>query len=282
MKFKPGTILSIFSFSISLFVLGFYLLILVHISKLMQIVNERTPFIIELQDSLTANQIDILKNELAKNPDIFDIKYISKEEGLKIMKEELGEDILPASSINPLKDIIKIKLKDRFVKAKKDKELIENLIQKPEINNCFFEKQAVSGLKKNLTTLNSVFLILGIIFTIISFILIYNNLRFILHADRFTIKSMELIGASPSFIKRPYIKLALSIGFYSGAIAIVFLVLLLLFLNIKFHIFQSFLDIDFVIIIMIGIFVSSMIIPPVFINLLVDKYLRLSDKHRYQ
>ena len=282
MKFKPGTILSIFSFSISLFVLGFYLLILIHISKLVKIVNERTPFIIELKDSLTDYQIDVLKNELTLNPDIFDVKYISKEEGLKIMKEELGKDILQDSTVNPLKNIIKLKLKDDFVKAGKEKELTDSLLTRPEIDNCFYEKEAVSSLKKNLMTLNSVFLILGIIFTIISFILIYNNLRFILHADRFMIKSMELIGASPAFIKRPYIKLALSIGLYSGIVAIIFLLLLLLFFNFKFNIFQSFLDINVAIIIMAGIFVFSLIVPPLFINYLVDKYLKLSDKHRYR
>ncbi len=247
----------------------------------MKIVNERTPFIIELKDSLSNYQIDVLKNELDLNPNIFDVEYISKKEGLKIMETELGQNILQDSTVNPLKNIIKLKLKDIFVKEGKVKELTDTLLTRPEIDNCFYEKEAVSSLKKNLTTLNSVFLILGIIFTIISFILIYNNLRFILHADRFMIKSMELIGASPAFIKRPYVKLALSIGLYSGAIAIMFLLLLLLFFNIKFNIFQSFLDINIAIIIMAGIFVFSLIVPPLFINFLVDKYLKLSDKHRY-
>ena len=281
MKFKPGTILSIFSFSISLFVLGFYLLVLIHISKLVTIVNEKTPFIIELKDSLTNAQVNSLQNELAQNPAIFDIKYISKEEGLEIMKNEFGHDVLPDSSNNPLKAIIKFKLKDKFVKAGKDKELTEKLLQNPNIENCFFEKEAVAGLKKNLMTLNSIFLILGIIFIVVSFVLIYNNLRFILHADRFMIKSMELIGASPAFIKRPYIKLALSIGFYSGIFAVIFLTLLLIFFNIKFHIFQSFLDINIVLSIIAGITVFSVIVPPLFINYLVNKYLKLSDKHRY-
>ncbi len=247
----------------------------------MKIVNERTPFIIELKDSLTNYQVDVLKNELALNPNIFDVEYISKEEGLNIMKKELGSDILQDSTINPLKNIIKLKLKDAFVKQGKVKKLKDSLLTKPEIENCFYEKEAVSSLKKNLTTLNSIFLILGIIFTIVSFILIYNNLRFILHADRFIIKSMELIGASPAFIKRPYVKLALTIGLYSGAIAIMFLLLLLLFFNFKFDIFRSFLDINITIIIMVGIFVFSLIVPPLFINFLVDKYLKLSDKHRY-
>jgi cell division transport system permease protein len=281
LKFKPGTILSIFSFSISLFILGFYLLILIHISKLVKIVNERTPYIIELKNGVSQDQIDSIKNELTQNPDIFDINYISKEKGLEIMKKELGQDILQ-DSINPLKDIIKLKLKNDFINAGKEKGLTENLLKNPSVENCYYEKQAISRLKKNLLTLNSVFLMLGIIFTIISFILIYNNLRFILHSDRFMIKSMELIGASPAFIKRPYIKLAILIGFYSGIIAILFLVLLLIFLNIKFNIFQSFLDINIVISIMMGIFVVSLIIPPVFINYLGDKYLRLSDRHRYR
>jgi len=81
MKFKPGTVLSVFSLSISLFVLGFYILVLVHISNLVEIVNEKTPFIIELSDSLSTEDLNILKEELKQNKYIFNIEYLSKEDG---------------------------------------------------------------------------------------------------------------------------------------------------------------------------------------------------------
>lgn len=281
MKFKPGTILSVFSFSISLFVLGFYLIILVHISSLISIVNEKTPFVIELKDSTSSEQLNSLQKELEENASIFEIVFISKEDGLKMMEKQLGKQILEEGEENPFKELIKFKLKDDFIRGGKVEGLIDKLSKKSIVENCIFEKESVSSLKKNLLSLNSIFLFLGVVFIIISFILIYNNLRFILHADRFTIKTMELIGASPSFVKRPYIKLASKIGLFSGVISVSLLTLLLLYLNIRYNIFESFADMSITIPILLGIFIVSLILPPIFINYLVNKYLKLSDRDRF-
>ena len=281
LKFKPGTILSIFSFSLSLFVLGFYLIVMVHIANLIDIVNERTPFVIELKDNADSTSVYSLKESLDNLDYVFDVEYIPKEKGLQIMVEQFGQDIITDKEENPLKDLIKLKLKNSFIKQGKEKEFIDGIKQNSFVEDCIYEKESVESLKSNLSKLNSVFLILGIIFIVISFILIYNNLRFILHADRFMIKNMELIGASPSFIKRPYLKLALKIGFYSALISIFLLIMILVFFNLRYDIFNVILDIKLVALILVLMFVTSIILPPVFINYLVNRYLRLTDKHLY-
>ena len=281
MKFKPGTVLSIFSYALSLFVLGFYLVILVHISNLSGIINEKTPFIIELGDNTPRSKVDSLLRDLKGRDYIFDVSYIPKEKGLEILLEEAGDSLLVDSSANPLKDVIKFKLKNSFVKKGKEKELEENLRQDPVVANCIYDKESVEALEKNLAGVNSIFLVLGIIFAVISFVLIYNNLRFILHADRFLIKNLELIGASPSFIKRPYIKLALKTGFFAGLISVFLLSAILLFLNIKYGIFNIILDIKLTLLILVLMFFISVILPPLFINYLVNRYLRLTGKQMY-
>jgi len=204
-----------------------------------------------------------------------------KEDGFKLLKNQFGNDILVEGEKNPLKNILKLKLKNEFIQKDGDKVLIAELIKRDEIETCSFEKESVERLKKNLMSLNSILLFLGILFIAISFILIYNNLKFILHADRFTIKSMELIGASPAFVKRPYVKLSLKIGFYSGLISSIILSLLLFFFNFKYHIFDSIVDIKLVILVILGLFFVSILLPPLFINSLVKKYLMQSDKNRY-
>lgn len=281
MKFKPGTILSVFSFSISLFVLGFYVMVLLHVTNLVEIVNEKTPFVIELSDSLTSQELNNLKSELELNENILTTEYLSKEDGLKLLQNQFGKEILVDGEDNPLKNILKLKLKNDFIQAGGDKTLIDALTKKPEVVSCSFEKESIEKLKSNLLSLNSILLFLGLLFIIVSFILIYNNLKFILHADRFTIKTMELIGASPSFVKRPYVKLSLKIGFYSGLIATIILGIVLLFFSNKYNIFDSIVDIKIVIIIIVGIFFIGIILPPIFINSLVRKYLMQSDQHRY-
>ncbi len=281
MKFKPGTVLSVLSLSISLFVLGVYLIILVHINNLVKIVNEKTPFIIELKDSLDQNEINALILDFKSKEYVIDTKYISKDDGLKLLSKELGDDILLEDEVNPLKNIIRIKLRNDFIDGGGVPRFTQELENNLNIEKCTFEKESVDILKSNLKSLNSIFLFLGIVFILISFILIYNNLKFILHADRFTIKTMELIGASPSFVKRPYLKLALKIGVFSALIAIVLLIASLLFLNIKYSIFDSIIDLSTIVLVILFILILSLVAPPLFINSIVKKYLILSDRARY-
>lgn len=280
LKFKPGTVLSILSFSISLFILGFYLIVLIHLSNLIRIVNQKTPFVIELKDSLSDSQLASIKNDLSKNNGIRKIEFISREEGLKLMEKQLGKDFI--SGTNPLKDIYKLKLSDKYLENDMAEKLAEDLKSRPWVETCYFEKDNVDDLKSNLSSFNSVLLIIALIFIILSFILIYNNLKFILHSDRFQIKTMELVGASPDFIKKPYIKLAVKIGVFSGLFAVMIIVMLLLFLNFKYDIFNAFLDYGLTALVLFVIFIISIISPPVFINLLVNKYLKMTDKQRHR
>jgi cell division transport system permease protein len=280
LRFKPGTVLSILSFSISLFILGFYLLVLFHLSNLIRIVNQKTPFIIELKNDISQSRLGSVTAELSAKNGIQKIEFISKEQGLKIMERQLGKDFITGT--NPLKDVLKIKLSDEFLKNDGVDLLISELKNKNWVESCYFEKDNVEDLKSNLNNFNSVLLIIALIFIILSFILIYNNLKFILHADRFQIKTMELLGASPVFIKRPYIKLAMRIGIFSGVFAVLIIGILLMALNFKYDIFNAFLDYGLTSMVLILIFSISVIFPPLFINILVDKYLKMTDKERHK
>jgi len=248
---------------------------------MVKIINEKTPFIVELRDSLSENELQELKDDFNSRDFIFDVNYISKDDGLKILSKELGENILLNDEENPLKNIFRFKLKNEFIEKGGAEELITELEKNRDIEKCTFEKESIDSLKNNLSNLNSIFLFLGIVFILISFVLIYNNLKFILHADRFTIKTMELIGASPSFVKRPYIKLALKIGFLSAIISVFLLISALIFLNFKYNIFDSIIDFKTIVFVIIFIVLISIISPPLFINSIVKKYLVLSDSGRY-
>lgn len=280
LKFKPGTVLSILSFTISLFILSCYLLVLIHLSNLIKIVNEKTPFIIELKDNTSEDKLASLKTNISGKEGIIAVDFISREEGLKIMEKQLGKDFILDE--NPLKDILKLKLSEKLTDESSIEKLKNEIMKNSEVENCYFEKDNIEDLRTNLSSLNSVLLIIALIFITLSFILIYNNLKFILHSDRFQIKSMELVGASPEFIKRPYIKFSLKIGAISGLLAVGITFFLLIFLNIRYQIFSVILDTSFTLIILLSIFLISLISPPVFINYLVNKYLKMSDEQRHR
>jgi len=283
MKFKPGTILTLVSLSITLFLIGFYLLVMVHLSKLEDIVNEKTPFIIELQDSLAQPELFLINQELEDRSYVLNssIEYITKEQGLKMLETQFGKEILNNESENPLSDIIKLKLNSDFIKEGGAKLLSAELEEKSAINHAYFEQQQFGQLKSNLRAFNRILLLTGLIFIAISILLIYNNLKLVLRSDRFMLKTMELVGASPSFIKMPYIKKSIQIGFLAALINVVIFVTILVFLNYRFELFNNFFDISLTIFVLVLIFFIGLFFPLAFSNMLVNNYIRMPESKRF-
>lgn len=279
-KVKPGTVLSILSFSISLFILGFYLILAIHLSSLFSNFDKKTPFVVELRDSISKSDLPQIQKILKENKAVKGVEFISKEEGLKLMKKQVGADL--NFNDNPLRDLYKIKLKNDFT-SESNIETLKNELKKYEwVEECYYEKEDIESLKSNLSGFNSLLLLIAFIFTIISFILIYNNLRFILHADRFQIKTMELIGASPVFIKRPYIKISIKIGIISAIISVLIISLILIYLEANYSVISTFLDLNIILVVIVILVLISIIVPPFFVNYLVNKYLKMSDSERHR
>jgi len=248
-KVKPGTVLSILSFSISLFVLGFYLILGLHLSSLFSNFDKKTPFIVELSDSISKSELSQLQKTIENNLAVKDLEFISREEGLKLMNKQIGTDL--NFNDNPLKDIYKLKLKNDYTSEKEIAILKSELKKMQWVEECYYEKEDIQSLKSNLSGFNSVLLLIALVFIIISFILIYNNLRFMLHADRFQIKTMELIGASPVFIKRPYIKISIKIGILSAILSVLIISLILIYLEANYRVFNTFFELNIIYIVII-------------------------------
>jgi cell division transport system permease protein len=283
MKFKPGTVLTLVSLTITLFLIGFYLMVLVHLSKLEDIVNEKTPFVIELVDSLPQPELFLLQQDLKARPYILEssLEYIAKDEALQLLEEGFGQTVLSDSSSNPLKDVLRFKLKTDFIKSGRVEGLMTELNALASVENSYFEAQQVKQLKHNLKKLNQILLLIGLLFVLISVLLIYNNLKLVLRNDRFMLKTMELVGASPGFIKLPYVKKSLQIGVLAALINLVLFAAVFLYLNGKFELFNHFFDLSYTIMVMVLIFFIGIFFPLVFSNILVNRYIRMSDEKRH-
>lgn len=279
-KVKPGTVLSILSFSISLFVLGFYLILGLHLSSLFSNFDKKTPFIVELRDSISKSELSQIQKTIENNIAVKDLEFISREEGLKLMNKQIGTEL--NFNDNPLKDIYKLKLKNDYISAKEIAILKSELKKMQWVEECYYEKEDIQSLKSNLSGFNSVLLLIALVFIIISFILIYNNLRFMLHADRFQIKTMELIGASPVFIKKPYIKISIKIGILSAILSVLIISLILIYLEANYRVFNTFFELNIIYIVIIILLFLSIVVPPFFVNYLVNKYLKMSDSERHR
>jgi len=280
MKFKPGTILTIISLTLTLFLMGVYLLIIVHISNLENIINEKTPFVIELKDDLPENELNALIAELKSRKFIQSstVEYISKEDGLKMLENQMGNAIFEEQSDNPLKDVIRFFLEADYIRSGKAQAFKSELMARPAVENAFFEFQEIGAMKSNLSRFNYIFLIAGLVFISISLMLIYYNLKLVLRGDRKMLRTMELVGASPGFIKMPYIKKSLQIGLISGLINVIVLLGILFYLDYSIQVFTYFLDVSLTIFVFGIILLAGILLPVLLSNFMVNKYIRLGQK----
>lgn len=280
MKFKPGTILTIISLTLTLFLLGVYLLIILHISNLENIINEKTPFVIELRDDLPEADLDQLLKDLKSRDYIrkSTVEYITKEQGLRMLENQMGNSIFENRDDNPLKDVVRFFLDADFIREGKAPAFKSELLALSAVENAFFEFQEMGAMKENLSKFNYIFLIAGVVFISISLLLIYYNLKLVLRGDRKMLRTMELVGASPGFIKMPYIKKSLQIGLLSCIINVLILSGLLLYLDYSIQVFTYFLDVSVTVFVFCIILLVGIMLPVMLSNFMVNKYIRLGQK----
>jgi cell division transport system permease protein len=226
-RFKFVSVL--FSTTLSLFILGLFGVIVIQAKTLTSIIREN----IEIQVFLNKNITDADKTKigvlLESKPYILHkegksgISYISQEEAAQSFLESTGEDFTKFLDDNPLRDSYTIAIAEEYQTA----ELIEEIVKEIQSIDGVFEVTYMSDLVESINqNLFKVALVMGgfiliLVFTVV--MLINNTIRLALFSQRFLIRSMQLVGATRGFIRRPFLGRALLFGLLAGLIASVLL-----------------------------------------------------------
>ena len=166
----------------------------------------------EVSEESAASRADALKSL----PFVKSTSLVSKAQGEKELKEMLGEDFLSVFETAPVPVSINLCLKAEYVSADSLSKIIPLLESYPEIEDVESRQSLVEALNRNLSGISVIIGIFLLVLLFISFMLIGNTVRLGLHARRFTIHTMKLVGASRSFIRRPFIKAAVLQGLVAG------------------------------------------------------------------
>lgn len=219
---RPNYLLSIFSLAIVLFLLGFFGLLLLQSKQLSKQLKENVDIIVELKNDYNKDAYNKLEKSLGQaNFSIeHSVEFVSKEAAMDIMAEELGEELLNLDLPNPLYDVFIFNVKEQYLSTDSLSNIRSVLLNHSIINDVYYQENLVEQLDKNINKISWILLVLSIFFSVLSISLIHNTVRLALYADRFTIKTQELVGASWEFISRPYLKRALLHGLISALLAI--------------------------------------------------------------
>jgi cell division transport system permease protein len=245
-KPKPTYFQTIVIFVLVLFLIGLYLILTTHAGNISKLLKENLNIVVELKDELPQPERFLMINNLRNDERIVDasVEFVGKEEALEIMKKEMGESFLLTGGDNPFYDIIKLNIKYEYQEKEKIDELLNSLRADTKIIDAYFYENIYEGIENNLKRISYIALISSIIFIILAYTLIHNTINIALYSDRHEIKTMELVGADWTFIKKPYYKQSVKIGIISSIIAIAFLTVFLFFIHKEIYSLQYLLNLS--------------------------------------
>lgn len=214
---------ALLSITLVLTMSGALVFVLLNAKSVADRVRENLGCSIILKDKSSSADVLRLKKVLDARPYVYSTEYISKERAAEEFKKDLGEDFESILGYNPLRPSIEMKLQPEYANVDSIEMLIPVLLREEIIQEVSYQKTLVQLVSENVRRISLFMLTAIAIFLLISFVLIRNTIHQYVHAKRFLIKTMQLVGAKASFIARPFVGDGLLLGLFSSLLAILLL-----------------------------------------------------------
>lgn len=273
---------SIISIALVLFLLGLIFLMALIGNKLSVYVKENIAFSVILKDDQKEADIKRIQKNLDDMAFIKSTEYISKEQAAKELEEELGENPEVFLGYNPLQASIEVKLYSEYANPDSLKMIERRIKSYTSVSELLYRKDMMQVVNDNMKRVGLVLLTLAVMLMVISFVLISNTIRLLIYSKRFLIRTMQLVGATSGFIRRPFVQYNVVSGILASILAILMLIGSLYYLQQELEGFVQMLDYPLLVVLFIAVFVLGIVLSVVATIFAVNKYLRMeSDKLYY-
>jgi cell division transport system permease protein len=280
-RLQTSTATTIISISLVLFMLGLLGLIVLHAQKLSDYVKENIGFSVIIKEDVKEPGIIEFQKKLDIEPFVKSTEYITRERAAKELTEELGEDFVGFLGYNPLLASIDIRLKADYANNDSLAMLEKKLLAKPVVKEVFYHKSLVELVNQNIRRISLVILAFTAVLLLISIALINNTIRLSVYSKRFIIRSMQLVGATQAFIRKPFLLKSLLHGLISAVIAILLLGVVLYFSRQALPELVDLQDIDMILSLFGIVTALGLIITGLSTLFAVRKFLRISHDRLY-
>jgi len=281
-KTKTIYISTVFGIAMVLSMIGLLGLILVEANNLSRYVKENIVLNIFVDDAAHETDVLQLQKQIEGNVMVKQTQYVSKELAARNLQKDLGEDFVKFLGYNPLSQSLDVYLKAQYANNADIEKFKAELLKNPLVKEVKYQKSLVDQMNENITTISLIILVFAGIFVVLSVALINNTIRLAIYSQRFLIKSMQLVGATKGFIRKPFMLYGIWHGLLGGLIAILILIgtLSLAYKEIPdLIILRNYTEFGliFVAILGIGVFISGFST-----FLAVNKFLRLKIYNLYR
>lgn len=271
----------VLSIALVLFLLGILGLLVLNTKKMADRSKEQITISIFLKENAKEVEVAQLQKTLAMSDYAKSAVYVSKEEAAKQHSEDIGEDFIDYLGYNPLKNSIDVNLKADFVTAEKVTEIAETLSEKSYVDEVSYDKVLVDMVAKSVNKISFWILTASAIFTLIAVLLINSSIRLSIYSKRFVIKTMQMVGATKTFIRKPFIWQNIKLGMLGALLALIAIGGVLYYVNTNFQ-DLGLLDEPYIIVsLLLGVFVLGIIISLASTYFATQRFLNLRTDELY-
>jgi cell division transport system permease protein len=271
----------IISISLVLFVLGIFGLLLINASVIAKEVKENFAITVLLNNDAPEVEVRQFQKSLELSPYVKSTEYISKEEAAEELKADLDEEFVDFLGYNPLLNGIDIRLNADYVNEEQLAALEKEYLENSFVSEVVYDKPLIQMMNENIERIGLFLLLGGVLLALIAIALINSSIRLSIYSRRFLIKTMQLVGATKSFIRMPFIWRSFRHGLYGAFIACSLIAGLLYYLTIKIPEFAELQSILKLSVLFAAIFIGGLLISMSCTFFAMRKYLKLTTDQLY-
>lgn len=272
-------VVSIFLVLLLMGLQGFFLL---NAQKLADYFREQVPMSIYFTESATDVEMSQLEKTLQMADYTKSADFVSKEEGAERTRSELGEDFMKTlDGYNPLPNSIDVRLKADYVNDSGIDSIVSDLESKKYVEEVNYDRPLISMLNQNIQRITIWMLAVSGVFILIAFLLINSSIRLSIYAKRFTIKTMQMVGATKGFIRRPFIWSGVKLGLIGAIMAMVAVGVGIYYMDERFPQLGLMSDVELLGVLFGCIFIAGILITLISTWFATTRYLNLRTDQLY-
>lgn len=280
-KLRSSYLTLVISVSLVLFLLGVLGLILINARELSDYFRESLSFSVMLDDEAKEADIRMLQKDLDAKPYVKSTEYISKNKAAAKMKEELGEDFINFLGDNPLPPSIDVYLFAGYTSPDSVVKIEKYVLEYPFVKEVYYQESLLFLINENVRKISLFLLVISSFLFLIAITIINNTIRLSIYSKRFLIRTMQLIGATRAFIRRPFIMQSALHGLIAALVAMCLLMGLLYLIEKEFFLLFTFKSTNLLLLLGVSLIIIGILINIISTFFSVNRYLSISEDQLY-
>ncbi len=273
-----SVVLSIF---LVLFLLGTLGLFVINSKKISDDFKENIPMTVFFNNAATDSVINSFDIELKNAKFIKDYAFVHKDSAAKNNVDIVGKDFMEFLGFNPLQNSFDIHLKGDYVNSVSINKIERSFRKNEMVTEIIYDKQLVDLVNNNVKEISFWILIVSGVLTVVAMLLINSSLRLSVYSHRFTIKTMQMVGATKSFIRKPFIWTSIKLGLIGSALAIIGLICVVVYVDGLFPSLGIAKDYTSIGIVVFGVLIIGTIITSISTYFATQRFLNLKTDDLY-